>query len=1574
MALLLLAPAAAQFDLGEDTLEGDPSELMDMSPDEMREALTKASLVPKPESGPFLLEGLAALREPRKDEGIGISPSSHQRKEQLAVFETVVRALIYIADDRLLDEMTEMSSSKDREVAQAVIRLMGLAGEAKAVETLQELAQGEDAGKRTVALLALGDTKAKSALQLLGRDWPGPGRLAARYAAERLRWQLGLSEPKPRGQKTGTLLFSGLERAPSTKGWRVRTKVLGKEADASDLATADLVLVGADADSRQWQAGEMAEALGRFLSEGGTLVCMGPGSLRDTGLVTALAKLNVQVPQQWEAKGITCRASYGDFHPILTAPYCIDEVRESVSAPGGWQQWSPNQRAPFRDRQNGRKGAFIFQCVGKGVVIFSAIDLIGDSFLRENLYAAAFGSECRNPKGFVWEMSHDWVSEHREWAKPTPGVKPRVLFLMPRLFKRGIVEIAQRMDLTYTFVPLLTTTKKGATIGRETQMEHTLSGEAVEGLQSVLGKPWDLIVVGNMSIQGTGYYQTFGWRDVPLGLKRLIRDRTQAGAGLVFLSSGSSAFLHAYKRLGVDTSWPIAVSSEAAHVGFSFPFHRPALTFRKLGRGRLVLLNSGLPFMYIWDPPQRERPEGFVVPGIETTRVVFPTEEYRYAALVKSLLWAAGRDPSPQITELAPKAAALAGEPFTIDIALSDTPAEGAVVGAAFWDRFSRQTLKATGEATGRRCAVAVPGMAEGAYVVDCVLRNAKGEALDWAACSIRVRGERKLLSAQTDRDYYEPGDTARVTVKIANADGLKLAHRLIDTYGRLVHLGTAPARESVEVTLPLAMPLSRLHYLWLELLTADGKVLSVHRQPVIARPDRPSDYHWYQAGGWSSNFAVQLVAAGVDHINLPSGSSDITDITLESNMGVWGAWSHIGAGYAGRANAEGTGHSVCPSGPGFRYELRKNFEAALPRAKRFGVDLFMLQDESSSGIGHCDAPPCVFAFQNYLRGMYGTVERLNESWGQDFKSWDEVKRVASKDVARLAPQVDHTMFMRRLYAEWIDQSQGGIRRFIPEARVGFSVSWGDAWELSRYLSMTIWHRRGLYYDYHTSYGRPEITFGSWFGPTYDKSDRNEAQAHHHAWASLLAGANAFFEWWGARHLGYNFVRPDLSLFKVATIMSQEVAEIKAGVGKLLMEAEYVTLPLVLYQSSRSNYASSALKGRSSDPDAAPRPSSESSVRGTLRRIQVPVRYVHSEQVEDGILAEDAIRLVYMSRGLALSDREIEALKGFAENGGILVADYDIGLRDEHGNVRQTAPLEKVFGIKTDTAVDLGDTAELRVEKDFEQIRFSGLKGVLARKGFGAKVTVTTGTALADIDGKVPALIVNRHGKGLALYLNFHPGLVQGEKGADFLRGLCEALVDQAGVVRPFSVVDGDGRRVRARLRVGTFHNGEQMYVGFLADPEGYTLAEQDKMDVALKCTSEGYLYDVRRRKFLGKRKELALTVTPGVAELYSLLPYSVEGVEISLAGDAIAPGKVARAQAKVRISAEKPGDHVLVTRVSDPTGRHRKEHDQNIVAKGGVCSAEVPIALNDPSGEWKLEFRDVASGVVATATFRVSK
>ena len=1559
-SLLLLVCAS----ISAQELDRDPSDLMDMSPEEIRSELLKASAVPNPESGPFLLEGLAALMQTDDEQGLSLSPSALQQKESLVAFEAAFKSLLYMADERLLPDLKAMAGSRNLQLAGAAIRLLGVVGGREASGALRKIAEGADRERRSLALLALADTRAKPALDILEKASRGPDQLATRYAHERLQWQLGLAEPAARGQKMAALLYAAIDK-PRTSGWQINAEPLTGEAANGQLSAADLVILGsAEGPRLDYLATDgSVQALRQVLDRGGTLAVLTSGRRLPAALSSMLGKLKVKAPQQWQAGQIRCRPHYADFHPILVAPYDLGEVRPALAAPGGWKKWASAQRAPFRDRLRPGISPFVFQRVGKGTVILSALDLLGESFLRENLYSSTLGSEYRGPKSFVWKMSHEWVSPHREWSKPTPGGKVRVLFLMPRLFKRAIVEIAQRLDMEYAFVPLLTAMTEGAKKGRETQARYTMSGETAEELQRLVGKPWDLIVVGNLSIQGTGYYRTFCWADVPLHLKRFVRDKVEAGCGLAFLSGGSAA----HRRIGVNPSWPIASSSEAAELDFQFPFAKPSLSLRRLGKGRLLFLNSPLPFMNVWDPGGRGKAKGFVEPGVEVSRVVFPTEEYRYAALTKALLWAAGREPAVQIAKLR---AAPGAPQSSVEVTLAGKTEGDLAVEIAVRDRFDRALHRATVRVSGRTCEIAIPRLPEGSHVIDCILRNGAGESLDYAALQIRVSSTRSIRAARPDKSHYQAGDEAKLKVSLTNAQGLTLSWKLIDTYDRLVHEGkVAAGQDRAEVVIPVEAPRSRLHYAWLSLCTPEGHIVSVHRQPLLALTAQPADYRWYQAGGSSSNFAVQLAAAGVDCINLPTEDSEIVDIALESNIAFWSAWSHIGAGYAGRGNAEGTGHSVCPSGPAFRYALRSNFESSVPRAKKYGVELFMLQDESSAGIGACNQPPCVFAFQNCLRGHYGSVAALNRAWKTDFTSWDEVRRTAVTDLTALAPGVDHAMFMRRLYAEWIDQCQGGIRQTIPDARVGFSVSWGDAWELSRYLSLTIWHRRVLYYDYHHSYGRPETVFGTWYGPTYNKSDRNEAQAHHDVWAALLGGANAFFEWWGARHLGYNFVRPDLSLFDIARVMSKQVQEIKGGIGKLLIESERVTLPVALYRSSRSGLAAGLLAKESKAPEDQ-KQSGLGSLRGTLRRLQVPIRYIHSEQIEDGILAQEHIRLVVMSRPIALSDLEGQGLTRFVREGGILVVDYDAGLRDEHGNLREAPLLAEVFGVRLARSRKVSKPAALSIKHDFEELNLAGVSSPLSPKSFGTGIAVGSGRALGTIAGDVPAFVVNRYGKGLAVYLNFHPAGVRPEQGTDFVRTLWEKLIAQARIEMPFRVESKDGQL--ARLRTGVFRNGEQWYVGFSADPQGDSLAEQTKRPLTVKCAREGYLYDIRNGKSLGKRRLLAVTHTPGLAMLFSLLPYAPEGLDVSCSSASVGLGRTIHVRAKLRTSGAVPGKHVFVFRVTDAKGRQRREHDHNALAEQGQCQVDVPIALNDPRGSWTVSVRDVATGITTQATFDV--
>ncbi|MDA1137137.1 MAG: beta-galactosidase [Planctomycetota bacterium] len=1543
--LIQLATFPASFAQELDLVGPD---LVGMSLEEMSEKLLKAASNPHPDKAGFLFEGLNALMAPRESDNSRLLPENLSPRNSGEVFHSVLKALASVADERLLDDLEDQVDSKIRPLGFAAIQLAGIIGGNRAVKILKPLLKSDDRQQRTVAILALGDTASAQAMEVLDGLKNESDMIVVRFALERLRRQTGRSEIPVRGQKTGRLLYSGLQKKPDLREWQIESEELDEKKLTDQMNGSELIVLGRSENDES--SSGVTRSLGTFVRGGGTLLLRGTND----AFASTFRALGMTAPSQWDEKDFRCMPWLPDFHPVVSSVFELDDVYPEFTANGGWKNWSKEQRAPLRSPDGTGASPLIYQTLGKGMVILSAVDLLGDYFFRTNLLATIYGPEYRKAKSFVWTMSESWETPHRKWGKPLAGGALRVLFLMPRIHKRSVVEMSQRLDLEYSFLPLLTEQTKGAKKGSETKSEFTVSGEVIDELESQLGRPWDVLVIGQTFIQGTGYYQRFGWREFPERLKRMVATKVREGRGLVF----APARVPGAAVGGV----PVLAGSKPAEPD-SLKFHLPffsanSVELRTLAKGRIAFFDQNLPCTALWEDFERVAPAAFQVPAIERWRVVYPIEEYSYAGLAKTLLWSAGRSDKGQL-------ASIGGDYPEFLLALK-TAADGLTADIQIRDRFNRVVYKTALPVGEKGCRISPPALFGGAFVLEVVLRDSEKRSTDWGAISFHVPNKDSVVSVEQEAKSYAEGSTARVKVNLTIERAQALVWQVHDTWGRVTQQGKEVAAKSLELEIPFLHPLSRLHYLWLELQGEAGSPLAVQRLPLLVRTTEPSDFRWYQAGGGSKGLIEQLGAAGVDCIGLPDSASVVVDQALENNIGFWSAWSGIGAGYPGRGNADGTGHSICSSGPAFRTMLRRNFEEKCPRASHFGINLFMLQDESEAGIGHCDLLPCVAAYREHLRGQYDSLEALNASWKTSFKRWEEVNRLPAKSPQVLAPAIDHMHFMRRLYADWIDESQGGIRRLIPEARVGFSVSWGDAWELSRFLSATMWHRHVMHYDDHISYGRPETVFGSWYGPTYNKSDRNEAQARHETWAPLFGGANAFFEWWGARQFSYNFVRPDLSLFNIAKVMSEEVGEIKSGIGKMLIDAEYVTSPFVLYDSPRSRSALSALEKLSAK---GRRTSSLKAVRSSLRKMQIPIRYLHSEQVEDGLLTKDDIRIVYMSQAVSLSDTEIRELTQFVQQGGILITDYDAGLRDERGNTRSIVPAEQLFGIRyeQDGGSDLGGALKLAV--DFEELKFAVTESSLSPSSWGANIEATDGKALGTINGRTPAFIVNRLGKGTAIFLNFDPGQVDAGTGETFIHKMCDALISKAGIKMPFKVVGGDGSF--PKLRLGTFKRGSHRFIGFSADPDGDAIEDQQKMELTLHSSEKGYLYDVRHGNALGRNSEVSLVLTPGIAKVYSLLPYQVAKVAMLTEPSTSECGGVIRIRVSIHADGE-IGDHVLHIQVFDPDGKQRREHQRNVTAIGGEITFSLPVALNDSLGRWRVVAKDVATGMSGQTEFLV--
>ena len=83
--------------------------------------------------------------------------------------------------------------------------------------------------------------------------------------------------------------------------------------------------------------------------------------------------------------------------------------------------------------------------------------------------------------------------------------------------------------------------------------------------------------------------------------------------------------------------------------------------------------------------------------------------------------------------------------------------------------------------------------------------------------------------------------------------------------------------------------------------------------------------------------------------------------------------------------------------------------------AREHGVFVYSLGDENDT-LGCCLSPHCLAAYRDWLRQTYGSLEKLNRSWGTAFGDWREVGLSAEGDAEEAAS------LSAKNYPRWFDR------------------------------------------------------------------------------------------------------------------------------------------------------------------------------------------------------------------------------------------------------------------------------------------------------------------------------------------------------------------------------------------------------------------------------------------------------------------------------------------------------------------------------------------------------------------------
>ena len=117
-------------------------------------------------------------------------------------------------------------------------------------------------------------------------------------------------------------------------------------------------------------------------------------------------------------------------------------------------------------------------------------------------------------------------------------------------------------------------------------------------------------------------------------------------------------------------------------------------------------------------------------------------------------------------------------------------------------------------------------------------------------------------------------------------------------------------------------------------------------------------------------------------------------------------------------------------------------------------------------------------------------------------------------------------------------------------------------------------------------------------------------------------------------------------------------------------------------------------------------------------------------------------KVLLLPQPVAMSAKECEQIKAFVQRGGVVIADNMTATMDEHCKRLPKGQLDDLFGIvrKSVSWSPMPSGGEAWVTKD-EPLAV-----------YEPDISATTGKPM--FQAKAPAAIVNRYGKGFAIYLN----------------------------------------------------------------------------------------------------------------------------------------------------------------------------------------------------------------------------
>lgn len=1253
------------------------------------------------------------------------------------------------------------------------------------------------------------------------------------------------------------------------------------------------------------------------------------------------------------------------------------------------------------------------------------------------LAAVAFASAPLRdlPEGRM-DIVHSMEVEtpHVPWANPYSRGAIRA-WLMPTVVAgRDLVELAQRLEMKYATLTLdvsgYNTWGFGDFYGRRGRRGNYEIDYQYLTEDMTSDETYEVLVLPGIH----------AWGDLPKEARQAILKRVQGGAGLVLVAPTAdpekleelaelspilpTEFVDHQPRRETKAiageQWKITKPhwiTSGVPIGL-LPFDQ--MSRRDYGVQGEVLITAGKgPILAI-----RECGKGRVAafaytnfgfsPRVKNPWAVnksYPYWEVYYSLLARTIIWAARKEPSAQVSsvEVAPapvpyrleeshKAAvvriSLSGQAqrTTLELTLRDDT----------YNREHQVTREVQLNPDANSVELPIPeGLKGGLHFADVILKNEVG-TLDWATATFEVDRPVSIEKVELDQDVVKLGEqvSGKVVLTASRPAEVAIELRFEDNYRRVLDRNhqslKVEGRTGIPFKLSTGHGLTRLGHVVCEI--KDGKRLVDHKSATlfVRIPQVWEDYEIIMdrflpepaPGRWPA------IASRLEQMNVSVMGAVSAEMCMHVNFMIQAdvvaegfhpryhqpQWNRNKRQYVETGDKKYLLREPCYSDPDYRERFHKKLKEDVERFVRFSPISYYAYEEASlgyfgDGSDICWSPSCLKGFRKWLGEVYGSLAALNAEWETSYTSWDQVMpltAVEAQEKGNYPPWADHRTFMEILWADVYREGKEVIRAIDPNANICLSGNQDctphngyDYSRLNLYIDQMQQYTGWNVEDFDRSfYPGMKLTGCTGYGVS-------KADLALQLWGRLFQGETAgcviFWE--------ISCLDPDLTFCKSGRDLAKNFGEIRAGgIARLLSAAKFDSCGIAIHYSYPSFHGTWITDGKITNNRGNKSLAFDLFDRGRvawsrlLEELGYQYEFVSYGQIEEGDLIKRGFRLLIMPESVAISEAEARAIEEFVKEGGTVMADLWPAVMDEHCKWRSTGRLDEVFGIAHQ---------DIRPQDFQRQEAGERIRTRTAEKGW--------------CDGH-PSITRSKFGKGEAFYLGFSlaPMVARRRqqpeaKETSYLDALAKLML-AADIAPPAKVTEdgepastceafhflAEGAEYFALIRYRGAQEGNADVSGGVP-PVPDARAGRAGNVVKIAFPRAGHVYDVREKKYLGHIDSLEAALQVGDAKLFALLPYTIEDLSVTIPAS-VKAGEVLRYQVKLTASeGTTPGNHVVVIKVFAPEGKEVRLYGSRLALKQGVAEGSIPLSLSDEIGTWRLVATDVVSGTQGEATVAVT-